>query len=84
MKLTVKTMDARNHEFSDLREDLKVGELKAAIAGEVGIAADRQRLIYQGKVMKDEMKLAEYGVGDGKVLHLVRRPPPENRGEPGK
>ena len=81
MKLTVKTMDARNHEFSDVPEDQNVGDFKARIGDTVGIVPERQRIIYQGRVMKDDKPLKEYGVADGKVLHLVKRQPPESAGQ---
>ncbi len=79
MKLTVKTLDSRNHEFADVSDDVTVGAFKADIADTVGIPRERQRLIYCGRVMQDDKKLKDYDV-DGKVVHLVQRSPPASAG----
>jgi hypothetical protein len=58
-------------EPSILIKDLKV--LLAAKLGD-GTTADRLRLIYIGRVMADDNTLAQYGVGDGQVIHMVIKP----------
>ena len=79
ISLTVKTLDSRNHSFSELNEEMTVKELKEKISDQVEISPERQRLIYCGRVLQDEKKIKEYKL-NGKVLHLVSRQPPSTSG----
>ncbi|CAG8484378.1 7490_t:CDS:2 [Funneliformis mosseae] len=47
-------------------------EFKQAIAEKCDTAADRQRLIYSGKVLKDVDTLETYKIADGHTVHMVR------------
>lgn len=51
-----------------------VSELKSQIARETNpsIEVERQRLIYSGKVLKDEEPLSTYKIQNGHSIHLVK------------
>ncbi|KAJ9099290.1 hypothetical protein QFC21_004171 [Naganishia friedmannii] len=49
-----------------------VSELKAQVEEKTQIEKDRQRLIYSGKVLKDEDMLSNYKIQNGHTLHLVK------------
>jgi len=52
--------------------DKSVKELKAAIAAQSSVEEDRQRLIYSGRVLKDEEKLSTYKIQSGHTIHMVK------------
>ncbi|XP_051519709.1 large proline-rich protein BAG6-like [Myxocyprinus asiaticus] len=67
--VTVKTLDSQSRTFT-VRGEWTVKQFKEHITFAVEIPVDKQRLIYQGKVLQDERTLAEYNVEE-KAIHLV-------------
>ncbi|KAF8713826.1 Heat shock chaperonin-binding motif, partial [Rhizoctonia solani] len=55
--------------------DKTVLELKQAIAEKSDVSADRQRLIYSGRVLKDEDVLSTYKVQNAHTVHMVKGAP---------
>ncbi|XP_059558335.1 large proline-rich protein BAG6 isoform X7 [Myotis daubentonii] len=77
LEVLVKTLDSQTRTFI-VGSQMNVKEFKEHIAASVSIPSEKQRLIYQGRVLQDDKKLQEYNVG-GKVIHLVERAPPQTQ-----
>eukprot|EP00212_Chloropicon_laureae_P007428 CAMPEP_0197491730 /NCGR_PEP_ID=MMETSP1311-20131121/5907_1 /TAXON_ID=464262 /ORGANISM="Genus nov. species nov., Strain RCC856" /LENGTH=94 /DNA_ID=CAMNT_0043036433 /DNA_START=20 /DNA_END=301 /DNA_ORIENTATION=+ len=59
-----------------VRGDMRVSELKQKLCDDCdqtrGIEPERQRLIYQGHVLKDEKTLESYNIKAGHTIHFVK------------
>ncbi|RXW15552.1 hypothetical protein EST38_g10301 [Candolleomyces aberdarensis] len=56
----------------NIATDKTVSELKQAVASKSDVPADRQRLIYSGRVLKDEDLLSVYKIQSGHTIHMVK------------
>ncbi|KAI3994582.1 hypothetical protein MKX01_028326 [Papaver californicum] len=74
VELNIKTLDSQIYTFR-VEKNMPVPLFKEKIAGTVGVPVEQQRLIFRGKVLKDNQCLSEYHVEDGHTLHLVARQP---------
>ncbi|XP_077246838.1 ubiquitin domain-containing protein DSK2b-like isoform X2 [Tasmannia lanceolata] len=52
--------------------DSTVGAFKTLLAGNCDIPAEQQRLIYKGRILKDDQTLESYGLQSDHTVHLVR------------
>ncbi|KAI9304054.1 hypothetical protein BJ944DRAFT_164316 [Cunninghamella echinulata] len=72
--LQIKSLEQRTHSVTVPRNS-SVLELKNQIQSTLDVESGRQRLIFQGKVLKDDKNLMDYAnLDNGKVIHLVIRP----------
>ncbi|KAK7330007.1 hypothetical protein VNO77_24191 [Canavalia gladiata] len=74
IEIKIKTLDSQTHTLR-VDKQMPVPALKEQIASVTGVLSERQRLICQGKVLKDDQLLSAYHVEDGHTLHLVVRQP---------
>ncbi|XP_046977419.1 uncharacterized protein LOC124543294 isoform X2 [Vanessa cardui] len=74
IEFTIKTLDGKDHRFT-VEDDITVAQLKEKVLAQMGVEIELQRLIFCGRVLQDEKKLADYGVHN-KVIHMVQRAPP--------
>ncbi|EOA12877.1 hypothetical protein CARUB_v10025849mg, partial [Capsella rubella] len=77
LELNIKTLDSQTYTFQvDKNETVSV--FKEKIASETGVPVGQQRLIFRGRVLKDDHPLSEYHLENGHTLHLVVRQPAES------
>lgn len=69
--ITKRSSVDKKYEFT-IPLTITVIELKDKIAAESDIPADRQRLIYSGRVLKDPDTLETYKIKTGHTIHLVK------------
>ncbi|XP_027333416.1 ubiquitin-like domain-containing protein CIP73 isoform X2 [Abrus precatorius] len=74
IEIKIKTLDSQTYTLR-VDKQMPVPALKEQIASVTGVLSERQRLICQGKVLKDDQLLSAYHVEDGHTLHLVARQP---------
>ncbi|KQK16729.1 large proline-rich protein bag6-B isoform X2 [Brachypodium distachyon] len=72
IEINIKTLDSQVHKLR-VQKNETVLNLKEKIVDAAGIPVDQQRLIFRGRVLKDDHLLSEYHLEDGYTLHLVAR-----------
>ncbi|XP_022880315.1 large proline-rich protein BAG6-like [Olea europaea var. sylvestris] len=72
VELNIKTLDSQIFSFQ-ADKSMAVAAFKEKIASQIGVPIGQQRLIFRGKVLKDDHPLSEYKVENGDTLHLVER-----------
>ncbi|KAF3446864.1 hypothetical protein FNV43_RR12044 [Rhamnella rubrinervis] len=82
LEINIKTLDSRIYSFQ-VDKNMPVSLFKDKIANEIGVPVGQQRLIFRGKVLKDNHLLSEYHVENGHTLHLVVRQPAESQASSG-
>ncbi|KAG6609488.1 Ubiquitin-like protein, regulator of apoptosis [Phytophthora cinnamomi] len=83
LSLKVRTLDQKTYPIT-VCAAASVPQLKELVAVETGVTLARQRLIYRGRVLKNDQMLAAYSLEDGHVLHLVVRALPPVEGDAGQ
>ncbi|KAG5542817.1 hypothetical protein RHGRI_015799 [Rhododendron griersonianum] len=80
VELNIKTLDSQIYSFH-VDKNMPVSLFKEKIASEIGLPVGQQRLIFRGKVLKDDHLLSAYriDVENGHTLHLVVRQPSESQ-----
>ncbi|KAG4305135.1 hypothetical protein PORY_001305 [Pneumocystis oryctolagi] len=72
-KITVNVKASNDKKYTiEVDADATIEEFKQLISTKVDITPERQRLIYSGRVLKDEEKIETYKISDGHTVHLVR------------
>lgn len=71
LTIFVKTSGDKKYELQ-VSAGATVSELKEKVAKECGVAADQQRLIYSGRILKDHDELSKYNIKSGNAVHLVK------------
>lgn len=82
MKVKIKKMDGSTFELEVNAEDT-VQSLKSQVRDHEQVEESRQRLIYHGRVLRDEDLLSIYNLTEEGVLHLVVRPADAPQSAPG-
>ncbi|KAI8561199.1 hypothetical protein RHMOL_Rhmol04G0319500 [Rhododendron molle] len=80
VELNIKTLDSQIYSFHG-DKNMPVSLFKEKIASEIRLPVGQQRLIFRGKVLKDDRLLSAYriDVENGHTLHLVVRQPSESQ-----
>jgi ubiquitin-like protein Nedd8 len=70
MLITIKTLSGRKLSL-DFEPTQKVEEIKNALQEKEGIPVQQIRLIYSGKILKDELTIQEANINPGTTLMMM-------------
>ncbi|XP_050366932.1 ubiquitin-like domain-containing protein CIP73 isoform X4 [Argentina anserina] len=82
VEINVKTLESQIYSFQ-VDKNMIVSLFKEKIADQTGVPVGQQRLIFRGKVLKDDHPLSEYHLENGHTLHLVVRQPSQPQSSSG-
>ena len=70
MLITIKTLSGRKLSL-DFEPTQKVEDIKSALQEKEGIPVQQIRLIYSGKILKDELTIQEANINPGTTLMMM-------------
>jgi len=73
LNIKIKTLDNSLHEFTVTKET-SVDDLKNKIAAKINVPVNRQRIIFQGKMLKNHDNMATYKVNSQTKTHNQFQP----------
>ena len=77
-EITIKIQTLDNTYSIKINENFTIAQLKEEISKKYNIPKDKQRLIFQGKFLKDQENLSFYKITEGCVVQLIAKSLEEN------
>ncbi|KAI9296669.1 hypothetical protein K502DRAFT_323679 [Neoconidiobolus thromboides FSU 785] len=81
IKIHVKMSDGQKDTY-DVSSETLIGDFKQTISEKMEIPKERLRLIFAGKVLKDEQSLSSYNLKNDNTIHLVKGAATTNKAAP--
>eukprot|EP00940_MAST-03C_sp_MAST-3C-sp2_P002223 g2223.t1 len=74
ISIVVKYLSDRSRHVVRIDSKASIERLRGEIHRATAVPAERQRLLYSGKVLKDGKTLQDYNIKDGKMLTMLAKP----------